>query len=334
LRRTSTLIAMLVVMAVLLTTAPVAARSKIALGASNPDGQNMAAVEMYKTRYGRYPAMWSLWVTWGLRGNDKTCDAGEPCAFPTAMVDQLMDVGITPVIWWQYNDPRKPYTWLYSYKSLLKHNHDAYIRQWAKAARAASAAHGNRPIIIRPFHEATGKWFPWSIGLKGNTVRNYKQAWRYLNNRVRSAGATRQQVRFLWSNYTPSRKTYPGDRYVDFVGFTVLNWGARKKNWRQMTPQVAFKVKQAAKFTKKPIIIAEVASFHKPLAKSKARWLNKGYTNTYRRFPKVRGILYLDAPRPNGGKHPDWRLILPRNGSAVNAYRKLANQPRFQGKIR
>ncbi len=101
-----------------------------------------------------------------------------------------------------------------------------------------------------------------------------------------------------------------------------------------MTPQVAFKEKQAAKFTKKPIIIAEVASFHKPLAKSKANWLKKGYLNTYRRFPKVKGILYLDTALANDGRHPDWRLVLPRNGSAVNAYRYLANQPRFQGKIR
>ncbi len=103
-----------------------------------------------------------------------------------------------------------PYSWLYSYKSLLKHKHDAYIRQWAKAAEGrVGSARWNVPIIIRPFHEATGKWFPWSIGLKGNTVRNYKQAWRYLFNRSVNVGADAQQVRFLWSNYTPSRKRTP-----------------------------------------------------------------------------------------------------------------------------
>ena len=331
-RRSFTAIAMLVAMAILFTAAPTVARSNIALGVSDPKSQNMAAVETYKQRYGRYPAMWSLWSTWGARGSDKVCDTGESCAFPTDMVDQLMDKGITPVIWWQYADPQRPSAWLYSNQSLLKGKHNAYIRQWASEAGRVSRAHGTKSIIVRPFHEATGTWFPWSIGLKGNTMKNYKEAWRFLYRQVRAAGASRAQVKFLWSNYTPSKRAYPGDSFVEFVGFTVLNWGARKGKWRPMPPQVDFKVKQAAKFTKKPIIIAETASFHR--GGNKAKWLKQGYLATYRRYPRVRGILYLDAATANDGKHPNWRLVLPRDGSAVNAYRWLSQKPGFQGGFR
>ena len=104
LRRTSTLIAMLVAMAVLFTAAPVAARSKIALGTSGPQGPEPGRRRSStRNATASYPAMWSLWSTWGTRGSDRICDVGEPCAFPTDMVNQLMDDGITPVIWWQYS---------------------------------------------------------------------------------------------------------------------------------------------------------------------------------------------------------------------------------------
>ncbi len=82
------------------------------------------------------------------------------------MVESCWTPDITPVIWWQYNDPdQRPNSWLYSYKSApAGGKHDAYIKQWAKAAESVSQRTVNKPIIIRPFHEATGKWFPWGIG--------------------------------------------------------------------------------------------------------------------------------------------------------------------------
>ncbi len=103
-----------------------------------------------------------------------------------------------------------------------------------------------------------------------------------------------------------------------------------------MTPQVASKVKQTAKFTKKPIIIAEVASFHKPLAKSKAKWLKQGYLNTYRRFPKVKGILYLDAAL-GATARPTPRLAAGTAPQRLGHERLpllATDQATFQGKIR
>jgi len=341
LRRSSTLIVLLVAMAVLLTAAPMSARSPIALGVSEPVGNKdslakvQAKIQEHIDTYGRKPAMFSLWSNWGDRTNRKKC-TDEPttsCFFPRAEVEWLLDNNISPVIWWQYTEPQNDTSWLFQdYSAVLRGKHDAYIRQWATQLKRATAG-AKVPVIVRPFHEATGRWFPWGVGQLSNTVAKYKKAWRRVVKIFRNVGANRQKAKFLWSNYAPRKNAYPGNAYVDYVGFTVMNYGSRKNNWRTMQSVVNKQMKAAKRFTKKPVIIAEVGSWHRP--RSKANWLRQGYLSAYREQPKVKGILYLDADlrKNQGGDQLDWRLVLPPNGSAVTAYQGLVNDPRFQGRI-
>ncbi len=66
---------------------------------------------------------------------------------------------ITPFIWWQPTDPANPAAGVYErHKNIMSGKHDAYIRSWAKAAKA----HGG-PVIVRMFHEMNSNWFPWGI---------------------------------------------------------------------------------------------------------------------------------------------------------------------------
>ena len=52
---------------------------------------------------------------------------------------------ITPFIWWQPTDPANPAAGVYErHRNIISGKHDAYIRAWAKAAKA----HG------RPGHRA------------------------------------------------------------------------------------------------------------------------------------------------------------------------------------
>ena len=73
--------------------------------------------------------------------------------------------GVTPFIWWQPTDPANPASSRYAgYQNIIKGKHDAYIRDWARAAKAFG-----RPVVVRFAHEMNGNWFPWSIGNHGNT---------------------------------------------------------------------------------------------------------------------------------------------------------------------
>jgi len=326
-------IPLLVMLAVLCTALPSAARAPIAIGISDPRGGNLAVLDQHIKQVGVKPALWALWSNWGSRGGSGVCRAtAGSCSFPSATANELLKRGITPVIWWQPVDPARPANRRYnSFKRIAQGKHDAYIFAWAKALRQVSKNNGNRSVVVRFAHEASGNWFPWSIGKAGNTVKNYKAAWRRIDRIFRQAGA-RNNTKFLWSNLMPSRRHYPGDRYVDYIGATVMNYG-KARQWRSMNKVVTKVVSRARKFSRKPIFLAEVGSSHR--GGNKAGWIRTGYLQVYKRFPQVRAIMYLDSNAPAlRVKHPDWRLAKASGPSAVAAYRAIAKSPKFRGRIR
>ena len=330
--RRSLLIVALLSAAVLVTAVPAAARRPITIGIADPAGRDVATLDAHVAQVGGpQPGLWALWSDWGSRGGSPTCVPGlGDCAFPTDMVMQLHARGITPVIWWEPTNPANPLQGYYErYKRTLNGFHDAYLIEWARAARAAGEASG-KPILLRYAHEATGYWFPWSVGRFDNTKETYKAAWRYVWRIFRQEGAL-PYVHFLWSTVFPYKWAYPGDRFVKYVGVTVLNFGA-DRSWRYPGSLIAKRVRASLKITQRPIIIAEMATAY--LGGDKASWLKQAYKQSYERFPKIWGIMYLDTDEPNiTAGQPDWRLVKPDDGLALRMYQFLATRARFQGRL-
>jgi hypothetical protein len=323
----------MVLLTVLAAAGPAAARRPIAIGIADPMGWEMSTLDTHIERVGGIqPGLWALWSDWGNRGGSPVCVPGQGnCAFPTDMVMALHARGITPVIWWQpIGVTMDGGNGLYErYKRTLNGFHDAYITEWARAARAAGEASG-RPILLRYAHEATGYWFPWSIGRFDNTKENYKAAWAYVWKIFKREGAL-PYVDFIWSTVFPYKWAFPGDQYVDYVGVTVLNFGS-DRSWRYPGPLIAKRVRASAKITKKPIIIAEMATAY--LGGDKAGWLKQAYKQSYENHPKIRGIMYLDTDVPHvTAGQPDWRLVKPDDGSAIEMYQFLASRGRFKGHL-
>lgn len=337
-RRLSVLVPLLVAMAVLFSAMPAAARAPIAIGVSNPDGggpelaEVKDAVYAHRAAIGRFPALWSLWSRWGDRGGQTDCVKGKgTCRFPTEAVEWLQSKGITPVVWWLPVNPKNWTAGEYErYRRMIWGKHDKYIRQWARDLKLAAQQSG-RPVVVRFAHESTGTWFPWSIQNFDNNAKVFKKAWRHIWNQFRGQGAL-PHTRFLWSQVTPTPFAYPGDKYVHYVGATLLNFGSQK-SWKPARKAVDAIVKRTKQFTNKPIFFAEVGSHYK--GGNKAQWIKNVYNRAYYKHPKVKAIVYLDTDEPFKLRgHPDWRLVKPDNGSALTAYRNLASQQRFKGKIR
>jgi Glycosyl hydrolase family 26 len=106
--------------------------------------------------------------------------------------------------------------------------HDAYITAFAR-----SLATFEGRVDLRYAHEMNGTWYPWSRDPIG-----YRQAWRRIVRLFRAAGAS--NVRFVWSPnpslFLPMRSWrrsvrvyWPGRRYVDAVGSTMINFGGRRR---------------------------------------------------------------------------------------------------------
>lgn len=334
-RRLLTFIPLLVAVAILASAAPAAARGKIALGIADPASDfDPAVIDAHVNAVGVRPGIWAVWNNWGTNpsGNAHPCTpwAGAYCAFPAQQVRAIHDRGIDAIVWWQPVGPNDSFS---RYKAIKNGQHDAYIRQWARDAKAAAKRSG-RPVFIRFAHESGGFWFPWSVKKLDNSIKSYKKAWRHIYKIFGQEGA-RKHVRFVWSQVYPRAKWYPGDKYVDYVGITILNFGATRGKWRTMAKQTNAKVKSSLKFTRKPIMLNEVASDW--LGGNKARWIRNGYMKAYKQHKKVKAIMYLDTNVPsqqNPQDQPDWRLTLPPDGSALAAYREVAAQGKFQGRLK
>jgi Glycosyl hydrolase family 26 len=322
---------------------PAAARSRIAIGLSVAPALavDMRVVDRYIARYGARPALWSVWSNWGSRGGERECQKGKgSCAFPSEVADGLRERGITPLIWWAPVAPPGLERGQYArFTRIIDGLHDDYIRVWAQDAKA----HGG-PIVLRFAHEMNGKWYPWGLSRFDNSPRLFKKAWRHVWRIFHDVGAT--NVRFLW-NPMPERCNgcapfyrywafYPGDRYVDYVGVNVYNYGPA--GWRSMPRILEKPLRRLRTISRtkalprgKPVILGEVATSFR--GGDKARWLERGYLQAYQRWPQVKGIVYFDVDMRRDG-HADWRLIRPKDGSAMRVYRQLAARPIFRGHIR
>lgn len=142
---------------------------------------------------------------------------------------------------------------------------DAYIRRFA-----AGLATFPGQIDVRWAHEMNGQWYPWSWD-----ARAYRRAWRRIVRLFDEAGA--RNVRFVWSvnpNLYQSpriwrkvtRLYWPGDRYVDEVGMTMIDFGG-KKDYRvaRFAPRLA----DLRRIYRKPIVLTEVNTDYR----GRVRWL-------------------------------------------------------------
>lgn len=91
------------------------------------------------------------------------------------------------------------------------------------------------PVIFRMYHENTGSWFWW--GADQSTPEEYKQLYRYSVEYLRDVKGVRN---FLYA-YSPNNfweateenyaERYPGDEWVDVLGFDTYGPAANNDDW-------------------------------------------------------------------------------------------------------
>ena len=298
---------------------PPPATRKVALGISMPDNRDMATLDGFTaSNNGHQPALWSVWTQWGL---DTTQD------FPTDTAEALRTRGVTPFIFWEPWDPRDEGSRDYRYERIASGALDGYIRSFARDAKAFGEL-----VILRFAHEANGGYFPWVVGQTDNTREQYLDAWRHVWTIFDQEGAS--NVKFLWSvakqkcvGCNPYADFYPGDKYVDYMGFSSFNWGAEDgKVWSTMYDGYKLVTNHLASISNKPIIVAETGS--NDVGGDKGAWINDGYREVYDKLPQIVAIMYLNFDLRKDG-HPDWSLT--RFGGSK--YALISGLSQFKGKL-
>jgi len=231
--------------------------------------------------------------------------------FNTELANWLTARGIKLELAWEPRDPsgdsvQQP---AYSLKTIAAGAHDAEIRRWAKQIKAFG-----QQLYFRPMSEMNGDWTSWSGGVNGNQPQDYIAAWRRLRQIFQQEGATNAQ--FVWSpnrdgSLEEAKRTfalyYPGDAYVDYVGFNGYNWGTLYTTptwtsvWQSFDEVFGPSYQAAVMLTKKPIIIAEVATTD--VGGSKAVWIQEAFTAIKNNYPRIKAVVWF-----NVNKETDWRL--------------------------
>ena len=164
---------------------------------------------------------------------------------------------------------------------------DAYLERFA---RSLQRFHGI--VYLRYAHEMNGFWYPWS-----HDAAAYRRAWRHVVTVVRRAGA--KNVRMVWSAnpslYVPKhewlrrlRTYWPGRRYVDFVGSTMINFGGRKDySVKRFVPRL----QALRRIYRKPVMIPEANTAYAP----RGAWLGQ-FRQMLRGMPWIKAVAWSQLP--------------------------------------
>lgn len=232
------------------------------------------------TSLGRSPAVlhwFNAWTPWG-------SFAGWPNR------DGIVDAhsrGKIPLITWEAwsgsggRDGGNPFPlW-----QIAQGTFDAYIDSWANGIKALNSP---IPVYLRPLHEMNISYepggYPWSVYKDGNPFGNtpaqYVAAWRHIVSRFRLVNANVKWVfnptgDLTWNPVIPG--VYPGDAYVDFVGFDAYEGPA--------AGSVAIDVGIVEAMSARPLILSEVGG--------RANWITNELGPALRR-PRTAGAVWFN----------------------------------------
>lgn len=148
---------------------------------------------------------------------------------------------------------------------------DAYLRPWADAM----AAWGH-PVLLRLFPEMNLKGHSYAPGARGQTVTQFRYAWRHVYNLFHAHGAT--NVKFVWNPYryysggTSYKSLWPGGSYVDWVALDAYNYDDAGHKFAWPYDLFAPSVHLIRGFTSKPLLIAEIGCVQKSY---KPTWVSR-----------------------------------------------------------
>ena len=207
---------------------------------------------------------------------------------------------------------------VYQLKNFTRGDFDADLRRWADELRDYG-----HPVLFRPFCEMNGDWTYWSGSTNGNSLSDFVPAWRHVYDIFVQEGAT--NVQFVWS---PNRdgsvgdaintfnNYYPGDDYLDYIGFSGYNWGTLytsppcswDSTWQDPVAVFGDSYDVMTARSNKPIIISEMASPEQ--GGDKAAWITDFFHLLPTRFPRIVSITWFNLSHREEchTTDTDWRI--------------------------
>lgn len=234
-------------------------------------------------------------------------ETGWPQTWATGILDDVSEAGATPYI--EVNTAGGDED---AYEQFQAGDLDADLRAMAEMIDDWLDAGADRRVLIAPFAEPNLPEHPW-----GGDPDGARAAYEKVVEAFRSAGATPDQARFVWSinGGMPVGEEYidyyPGDQLVDIIGFSKLNRGAPWRDYEATMGVYIGEIQQELSRTK-PILVAQTGSVSE--GGDRSAWLRDMFRNLVAE-EQVIGAVYFNRDKFEAGKDNDYRIVV---GSAVD----------------
>lgn len=256
-----------------------------------PDSSDVKAVS------GSYPALYE----WDFAKMEHKRDSdinGIPFKLQRKLVRQAYERGGINEFCWHVDNPSDGKTaWdttHYSIKDILPGapHHDVWIQYLDNIAEYTHTLKGPEgepiPLLFRPFHELTGSWFWW--GKNENTPDEFKALWRFTIDYLRNTKHLHNLLIVYsaadFKNENDYLERYPGDDYVDILGFDTYCYNSVPDYAKQLDKQLGIQSRIAAEHHK-PTCIAETGYQGIP----QADWWTTILLPELKKYPKTSFVL-------------------------------------------
>ncbi len=283
----------------------------VALGAYIPDAeQHPALIDRYGRLVGRPPVIVSYYHQW------------DSIPFVPSELQAAWDRGAVPMITWE---PMSYEGRSYPMRLIQRGRFDQYIRESARAA-----ARWRHPILLRFAHEMNGTWYPWSRGVSGNNSYRLKAVWRRVVGIFHTQGAT--NVQWVWTPNVntggdfPFRDLYPGDRWVDWVGFDGFNW-AQRGAWNSFTEIIDNTYEELARISTRPMIVGETGSDES--GGDKAAWVASALRREIPEFGRIKAVVWFNDVINEGEVEGALDARVNSSADSLRAFRSAISSPTY-----
>lgn len=268
----------------------------------------------------------SLYQSWGPESIEQ---------FPDRLLRDIADRGSMAMITWEpyvSGFPERPDAPELRHErrgmaAIASGKFDAYLEAYALKIRAYG-----HPVFIRFGHEADNPAYPWSA-TGANTPADYVAAWRQVVSKFAALGVN--NVTWVWTPWDPLTfdAYYPGDQFVDWIGFTCLNYGLAAADGKWHTfEEIYHPFRQKALARAKPVMLAEFGSTN--YGGNGSLWLSQSLKTIHQAYPEIKSVVFFNSDRDRnwvtawrptaGASYIDWLIREP--GLVQAALQPLARQ--------
>lgn len=262
-------------------TMPITSFTGVFAPADRSGNANLSRTGTLARELGITPGIISTYLAWN----------SNPDSFPGALIDSIYAMGAYPMITWEPwptasgQDQAKNHP----LKQILNGTYDRYLIQMAQLFKQL-----NKPLFLRFAHEPDNPAYPWYSDDR-DAPYEYQEAWRYVHHLMTSQGASNLIWIFNPWKAPATDPYFPGAPYVDWLGVTVLNYGAvaGEENWNSFEDLYA-PFRRTLTFQQNlPVILSEFGTLDGNGIPE--RWFTHA-RNSIGNYPEIRAVVLFANP--------------------------------------